>query len=144
MRPTKTATLSGVASSAGLGAMANGEYAMKFRYYITDLFDGEVKGTNSADVAANYAAGEDCFVVDAKTGHWLQVDGESAEVQEASAQQGVTGPEGVIRIFTARDGTVFIHETEAVVTCPCYSDEESDMETYTLERDNARDIRFTG
>jgi hypothetical protein len=37
------------------------------------------------------------------------------------------GSEGVIRTFTAEDGTVFIHETEDVATCPCYSDEESDQ-----------------
>jgi hypothetical protein len=37
------------------------------------------------------------------------------------------GSEGVIRTFTAEDGTVFIDDAEAVVTCPCYSDKESDQ-----------------
>jgi hypothetical protein len=80
-----TATLYGVASSAGLGAMINGEDDMKFRYYITDLFDGAVKGTNSDEDAANYASSEDFFVVDAESGQWLQASGERAEVQDASA-----------------------------------------------------------
>lgn len=43
----------------------------KFRYYITDLFKGEVVGTNSKDLAAECAACEDFYVVDSETAEWL-------------------------------------------------------------------------
>ena len=55
---------------------------MKFRYYITDLFDGVIKGTNDTDIANNYAGSEDFFVVDSENGLLLQTDGDNAEIEE--------------------------------------------------------------
>lgn len=46
----------------------------KFRYYITDLYDGSIKGTNEESVARGCAVSEDYFVVDTKDGTWLQGD----------------------------------------------------------------------
>ena len=46
---------------------------MKFRYYVTDLMDGMIKGTNSRKVAQTYAESEEYFVVDSETGEWFQV-----------------------------------------------------------------------
>ena len=45
---------------------------MKFRYYITDLYDGAIRGTNSTDVANDYSMCEDFYVLDTETGLWLQ------------------------------------------------------------------------
>ena len=51
---------------------------MKFRYYITDLFDGVIKGTNNIEVAQDYSASTDFFVVDSENGLWLQIYGDNA------------------------------------------------------------------
>jgi hypothetical protein len=48
---------------------------MKFKYYVTDLCDGAVKGTNSVEYAESLAGSEDFFVVDSESGEWLQADG---------------------------------------------------------------------
>lgn len=45
---------------------------MKFRYYITVLYDGAIKGTDNTQTALDVAESEDCFVVDTQTGEWLQ------------------------------------------------------------------------
>jgi hypothetical protein len=47
----------------------------KFRYYITDLFDGCIKGTNDETKAAELAMCEDYFVVDTQIGIWLDQSG---------------------------------------------------------------------
>ena len=49
---------------------------MKYRFYITDLNCGVVKGTDDESVARSYAASEDHFVVDAENGMWLTTDGD--------------------------------------------------------------------
>ena len=54
----------------------------KFRFYYTDSYTGCVYGTNSKDKAADLAACEDFFVIDAESGTWLQADGTAQEVQE--------------------------------------------------------------
>ena len=41
---------------------------MKFRYYIIDLTEGTIIGTNSSAVADHYAVCDDFFVIDAKDG----------------------------------------------------------------------------
>ncbi len=56
---------------------------MKFRYYITDLMDGSIKGTDNEEVAGHYACSEDHFVVDTETGEWLLSSGERIEVEAA-------------------------------------------------------------
>lgn len=55
---------------------------MKFRYYITDLFEGEVRGTNDKEVAEQFAPCDDYFVVDALTGEWITGDGDRTDVKE--------------------------------------------------------------
>lgn len=53
----------------------------KFRYYITDLFNGCIVGTNNTQDALDMSACEDYFVVDTETGMWLTSGGEE-EVQQ--------------------------------------------------------------
>lgn len=48
---------------------------MSFRFYVTDLFDGCIKGTNSEQVASDFASCEDYYVVDTETNQWLTSDG---------------------------------------------------------------------
>jgi hypothetical protein len=48
---------------------------MTFIYYITDLFDGAVFGTDSEADAEQFAASEDHFVVDSSTGEWMTPSG---------------------------------------------------------------------
>jgi len=55
---------------------------MKFRYYITDMFDGVVKGTNDEAVAEIYALCPDYFVVDSQEGVWLLESGEADDIKE--------------------------------------------------------------
>lgn len=54
---------------------------MKFRFYITDLMDGCIKGTNDEAIARSCATSEDMFVVDTETNMWLTT-GEDSEVPE--------------------------------------------------------------
>lgn len=54
----------------------------KFKYYVTDLFDGRVKGTNSDTVARDLADSSDFFVVNSETGSWLTEGGEDADIKE--------------------------------------------------------------
>lgn len=56
---------------------------MKYRYYITDTYDGCVKGTDDEEVATGFAESEDYFVVDAERGEWLTSNGERTPVPEA-------------------------------------------------------------
>lgn len=49
---------------------------MKFRFYVTDPFDGSLKGTNSEETARHFAECDDFFVVDTETGMWLTSDGD--------------------------------------------------------------------
>lgn len=44
---------------------------MKFRYYITNLFDGKVQGTNDERVVDSVKDCEEYFVVDSETGKWI-------------------------------------------------------------------------
>lgn len=46
----------------------------KFRYYITDVHQSNILGTDNRDVAADLAQSEDFFVVDTETGEWMQTD----------------------------------------------------------------------
>jgi predicted Fe-Mo cluster-binding NifX family protein len=41
------------------------------RFYIVDTNDGEVRGTDSEEVANGFAQSEDFFVIDSKTDKWL-------------------------------------------------------------------------
>ena len=59
---------------------------MKFRYYITDLYDGAIRGTNSYEIAADHSMCEDFFVLDSETGIWLQ-DRIEVEIKEVTSYE---------------------------------------------------------
>lgn len=54
---------------------------MKYRYYIVDLFDGCVKGTNDEKTARDFAIGDEWYVIDTETGKWITGD-EDMEIPE--------------------------------------------------------------
>lgn len=47
------------------------EQPPKFHYYVTDLSNGDVRGTNKENTAWSYAASDEHFVVDAVEGKLL-------------------------------------------------------------------------
>lgn len=55
---------------------------MIYRYYITDLYTGNILGTSSEEVATQFAASDDYFVVDTECGTLLLSDGESIIIKE--------------------------------------------------------------
>ncbi|MBK8191526.1 MAG: hypothetical protein IPK79_13895 [Vampirovibrionales bacterium] len=59
---------------------------MKFRYYITDLTEGTVLGTNSRQVADHFSECDDYFVIDAQEGLLLQ-DDEEWEINDAEMRE---------------------------------------------------------
>lgn len=59
----------------------------KFRYYITDICDGCIKGTNTEAVALEFAQCEDYFVVDTASGKWLAGNAQE-EIPEAKVWTG--------------------------------------------------------
>ena len=54
---------------------------MKFRYYITDLFDGVVRGTNDEAAAKNYALRFEYSAVDSQEGVSLRKSGEADDIK---------------------------------------------------------------
>lgn len=62
----------------------------KFRYIITDISDGCLKGTNDLIVANQFAVCEDFFVYDTKAGTWILSDLTLVEPEEAKID-----PEGL-------------------------------------------------
>lgn len=58
---------------------------MMFRFYITDLNQGAVLGTDSLQDAERLAGSEDHFVVDTSTGEWLTSAGGRLEVEKAGS-----------------------------------------------------------
>jgi hypothetical protein len=47
----------------------------KFRYYITEISNGTVLGTDNTETAEEWAMmGPDAFVCDTETGEWLVVE----------------------------------------------------------------------
>jgi hypothetical protein len=62
----------------------------KFRYYITDLYDGSIKGSNNQTTAEDFATCEDYFVVNTETNEWLRPQGpvEIQEFMEAEEESG--------------------------------------------------------
>lgn len=55
----------------------------KFRYLITDTFEGLIIGTNDLITAQQYALSTDFFVADTLTGQWFMEDGELVDIGEA-------------------------------------------------------------
>ncbi len=54
----------------------------KFRFYITNLFEGEIEGTNDAAKASEFAECEDYFVVDSETGERMCPENSRVDVKE--------------------------------------------------------------
>lgn len=59
---------------------------MKYKFYITDTFDGAIRGTDSEEVALDASHSEDYYVLNAETGQWI-VDGEPSEVSEFRSEE---------------------------------------------------------
>jgi hypothetical protein len=57
------------------------EEYMKYRYYIVDLINGCVKGTNNEKTARDLSECEEWYVIDAETGKWI-VGYEDMEIHE--------------------------------------------------------------
>ena len=55
---------------------------MTFRYYITDTFDGTIRGTDDKVKALQMARCEEYYVVDTKNGHILLDNGDYQKIEE--------------------------------------------------------------
>lgn len=55
----------------------------KFRFIITNTYDGELQGTDEIKQAQKFAKNEDYFVYDSETGEWLQENGNRVAVVAA-------------------------------------------------------------
>lgn len=55
-----------------------------FRFYIFDPFEGRPLGTNSKEVANQYAMCDDYFVIDAEQNLWLKDLGVQEEIIETT------------------------------------------------------------
>ena len=49
---------------------------MTFRFYITDPYDGALRGTNDEELAREYSLNADFFVADTEEGLWLTPTGD--------------------------------------------------------------------
>ena len=49
-----------------------------FRFYITDLYNGAIRGTNDAELAREYSLTDDFFVADTEEGLWLTTTGDES------------------------------------------------------------------
>jgi len=56
---------------------------IKFTYYVIDIVNGVVLGTNDLHTAEHWAAADDNFVIDAANATWLFSDGSSEDIEEA-------------------------------------------------------------
>jgi hypothetical protein len=54
---------------------------MKFRYYITDLMEGIVSGTDDPALVNDLRESDDFFIVDTETGLWLCPDSDDTVIQ---------------------------------------------------------------
>jgi hypothetical protein len=54
---------------------------MKFRYIISNMYEGCLQGTNDPTVAESNSMVEEFFVYDTEKGVWL-VDGEETEIKD--------------------------------------------------------------
>lgn len=55
---------------------------MKFQFYIVDLNEGNVVGTNSEAIAQDLAVSEEYFVIDSEKGEWIQPDDIRESIEE--------------------------------------------------------------
>jgi hypothetical protein len=57
---------------------------MLFKFYITSMFTGDIRGTNDKDLAYNIALSEDDFVLDIENNCWVLSDGACMPVKETT------------------------------------------------------------
>lgn len=57
----------------------------KFRYYLINVAEGEITGTDDSDVALEMAHSPDDFVIDTSTNEWLH-DKEREEILQFSLE----------------------------------------------------------
>jgi hypothetical protein len=55
---------------------------MKFRYYITDMLECTVCGTDSDEDAEFLSASDEHFIVDTSTGEWLTSNGARQKIEQ--------------------------------------------------------------
>lgn len=48
---------------------------MRYRYYITNLLEGDIKGTDNPEIANQFAESDDYAVLDSETGEGLLLPG---------------------------------------------------------------------
>ena len=58
---------------------------MQFRFYVTDLHEGRIYGTDSEEEATDLSASEDHFVLDSENGVWLLSNGEKLNIDHRDA-----------------------------------------------------------
>lgn len=66
----------------------------KFRFIITNLFDGCLQGTNDGSVANLLAENEDFYVFDSETHEWLHADGSRMPIEDYQQDPEGDGSEG--------------------------------------------------
>ena len=59
---------------------------MKYRFYVTNLFDGCIQGSNNEQAMKELSACEDFFIVDTESGQWLSY-GEYHEIGEMKTSE---------------------------------------------------------
>lgn len=57
-----------------------------YKYYITNMFEGAIEGTNDKEVAYDTSMSTDYFVLETATGKWVTM-GEPAEVKPFNTTQ---------------------------------------------------------
>jgi len=58
----------------------------KFRYYITNLFEGTIEGSDDEKAMNEASHCDEYFIVDTNTGEWLSC-GELREIKEVSSTE---------------------------------------------------------
>jgi len=56
---------------------------MGYRYYVTDLINGEVLGTDDLDIVHKFVMTEDAYAVDVETGEQIMPDMSRQPIHEA-------------------------------------------------------------
>lgn len=63
------------------------------RYFVADVFRGDVRSTNDRALALQYAGSEDAFVIDSDTNEWLISAEEDVEGSKQTIEQILAAPE---------------------------------------------------
>lgn len=59
----------------------------KYRYYITDMFQGAIVGTDNEQAAHDHSLTEESFVLDTQEGKWL-INGALHDIVELKVSDG--------------------------------------------------------